>query len=136
MSIRVFLSALVLSVVSVQASADGVEGMWASAPSEETGGHIEVEITACEKDPAMRCGVIKHYFKNGEPAESDIVGKSIIEKMESAGDKMWKNGTIWAPDDDKTYSAKMELLSDNTLKVSGCVLRFICRGQEWTRVQN
>jgi len=71
---------------------------------------------------------------SAQPAESDIVGKSIIEKMKSAGEKTWKNGTIWAPDDDKTYSAKMELVGDNTLKVSGCVLRFICRGQEWTRV--
>ena len=44
----------------------------------------------------------------------------------------WAQGTIWAPDQDKTYDSKMSL-SGNTLEVSGCVL-FICRSQNWTRM--
>lgn len=136
MSLRIILSALTLTFATYQAVAAGADGVWASPANEETNGHIEVEIMPCEDNPALSCGVIKNYFKNGEAAESDIVGKPIIKKMKSAGDGKWKGGTIWAPDDDKTYAAKMELLDDNTLKVSGCVLRFLCRGQEWTRVQN
>jgi len=50
------------------------------------------------------------------------------------GANEWGDGTIWAPDDDKTYDSSMEL-SGNTLEVSGCVLGgIICRGQDWTRL--
>ena len=45
----------------------------------------------------------------------------------------WSDGTIWAPDDDKTYRSNMELQGD-VLQVEGCVL-IICRGQDWTRVE-
>ncbi|MGB0866997.1 MAG: DUF2147 domain-containing protein [Granulosicoccaceae bacterium] len=135
MRFKIIFSSLLFITASLPAQAADVDGLWASPPKEETKGHIEVEIAPCAHDSAKRCGVIKQYYKDGKVAESDIVGKDIIKDMKSAGTKAWKGGTIWAPDDDKTYSSKMELLDDNTLKVSGCVLRFLCRAQEWTRVQ-
>ena len=52
------------------------------------------------------------------------------------GEGSWSSGTIWAPDRDKTYRAKMEMLSADQMKVSGCVAGgLICRGQTWLRVK-
>jgi len=84
-------------------------------------------------------GKAKDAF-NEDPAKLDtkrrdeIVGKTIIADMVPDGANEWGDGTIWAPDDDKTYDSSMEL-SGNTLEVSGCVLGgIICRGQDWTRL--
>lgn len=129
----VFMTALGLALLSAATHAAGVDGVWKSLPS-ETNDYILVKIGPCADDAAKRCGVITHYYEEGQVAESDVVGKDIIMGMKPAGEGAWKGGTIWAPDEDKTYSSKMALLDANTLEVSGCVLRFLCRGQAWTRV--
>ena len=57
-----------------------------------------------------------------------MVGKLIIKNMKETSATTWKNRTIWAPDDNKTYKSKMVLLNQDTLKVSGCVFgRLICK---------
>lgn len=61
-----------------------------------------------------------------------IVGISILSGMKPAGDNTWK-GSIYNPEDGKTYSANMTL-SGNTLKVQGCALGgLICKSQSWSR---
>lgn len=72
-----------------------------------------------------------------DPARiAELRGKLMIRDMEPDGTQSWDNGTIWAPDDDETYSSKMELTGTNFLTISGCVMAgLICRGQDWIRVK-
>lgn len=44
----------------------------------------------------------------------------------------WRNGKIYNPDDGKTFTAHMTLLSKDRLEVKGC-LGSLCRKQIWTR---
>jgi len=63
-----------------------------------------------------------------------IVGIRLIAGFKPDGEARWNGGTIYNPEDGRTYSAKMELADPRTLKVSGCVL-FICKAQLWTKVE-
>ncbi len=42
-------------------------------------------------------------------------------------------GNIYNPENGKTYSAHIQLLSASKLEVKGCVLRYLCGGETWTR---
>ena len=47
----------------------------------------------------------------------------------------WRGGTVYNPDDGRTYSGTITMQNDNTLRLQGCVVRPLCRNQTWTRVR-
>ena len=46
----------------------------------------------------------------------------------------WSGGSIYKPDDGKTYDATLTLIDANTLKVRGCIFVPLCKTQIWHRV--
>jgi uncharacterized protein (DUF2147 family) len=124
--------AALIALMPASAMAEAAHGMWASERNED-GAWIEVDIKACADDASLTCGTIARAMTDaGETADYEHKGRLIIEDMETLDAARYANGTIWAPDDDKTYKSNMQVSGD-TLTVKGCVL-FICRGQDWTRV--
>ena len=122
-------------ILAFAASAEGgASGLWRTEANDE-GVYLTVKIAPCASQPERLCGVIAERIDaNGQVSESEIVGRHIIKSMRAVGDGRWAKGTVWAPDDDKTYKSKMALV-DGGLKVSGCVFGgLICRGQVWQRV--
>ena len=108
----------------------GAQGVWATEANDE-GSYLHVEIKPCGD---RLCGHIIDAKNAAGESNADYahLGRQIIFDMAADGGTKWKDGEIWAPDEDKTYDSKMELKGD-TLVVKGCVF-FICRGQDWTRV--
>ena len=52
------------------------------------------------------------------------------------GDGLWKKGTIYDPDNGKTYKCKLRLVSDDVLNVRGYIgVSLIGRTSQWTRVK-
>lgn len=128
------LSAFLLAFAATGAFAADVDGEWKTEPQGPDDIFLHVKIAPCAESPELRCGQIVSFHADGAEREDEIVGRWIIENMKEDSATFWDGGTVWAPDDDKNYKAKMELLDQNTLEVSGCVLVF-CRGQNWVRVQ-
>ncbi len=135
------IAALTLAgiIVSSPAFASDVLGIWQSQINDE-GNFIHVEMAPCASNGNLICGTIVKA-ENVDPDKGDkkrqkeLMGKVMINDMAADGANEWDDGTIWAPDDDETYSSKMELKGD-VLEVSGCVLGgLVCRGQDWTRVK-
>jgi len=121
------IAAAVLAGFGSAAWADDVLGTWKSEPG-DTGGFIHVAIVQCG---TKICGNIVDVIGNDN---TDIVGRRIIADMSPNGGGAYSGGTIWAPDNDRTYKSRMSL-SGNSLEVEGCVLGgAICRGQTWTRI--
>ena len=116
----------VLGLAASAAAADPVEGTWRSQPG-ENGSSITVAIAACG---GQICGTVASL---DGPGDQSVVGRRIIWDMQPQGDGRYRGGKIWAPDQDKTYNAKMTL-QGNALKVEGCVL-VLCRSQTWSRVR-
>ena len=122
----VVLAALILGTTSAIAN-DAALGLWKSEPG-ETGGYIHVQITNCGE---KLCGEIIDVVENDNDT---IIGEDIILNMKIRGDGYYYGGTIWAPDQDKTYRSNMTL-SGNNLTVRGCVAFVLCRSQKWTRIK-
>ena len=115
------------------ALAGAADGVWKTLSNDE-GGYLHVTVGPCEADAAKTCGVITKALRpDGENPNYEHLGKHIIRDMSPDGEAKWSGGTIWAPDDDKTYDSNMEVKGD-VLTVEGCVMIF-CRGQDWTRVR-
>ena len=119
-------AALILGTTSAIAN-DAALGLWKSEPG-ETGGYIHVKITNCGE---KLCGEIVDVVENDNDT---IIGEDIILNMKIRGDGYYYGGTIWAPDQDKTYRSNMTLNGDS-LTVRGCVAFVLCRSQNWTRIK-
>ena len=53
----------------------------------------------------------------------------------SGGPKEWTGGSIYNADDGRTYSGSITLVSDDTLRLRGCVISPLCKTQTWTRLR-
>ena len=61
-----------------------------------------------------------------------MLGVPIIISMKSSGANKW-TGTIYNSAFGQTVSGGVELPSDDTLRITGCILGFLCGGENWTR---
>lgn len=122
--------AAALACAAIPALADPVEGRWRTQP-DDNGNTGIVEIAACGN---RFCGTLTaSQDASGGAMASENIGRRIVWDMEPRGNGSYRDGRIWAPDRDQTYSSRMDLAGDR-LTVAGCVL-FICREQTWTRAR-
>jgi len=72
---------------------------------------------------------------NPDPAKRKrpTLGMPVLLGMKPALRNQWA-GEIYNAQDGKTYTAKITLASSNLLRVEGCLLGFLCGGEDWTRV--
>ena len=125
---------LLAALAATPALAADPSGLWATARNDE-GAYLKVRIAPCAADAAKFCGTIESAHDRSDTPAADYahLGRQMIAGMTADGPGEWADGTIWAPDEDETYRAKMAL-TGGTLRVSGCVMGgLICRGQDWTR---
>ncbi len=83
-------------------------------------------------------GKIKLDNKNPDEnkRKNTIMGLNNLLGFTYAGKGKYTNGTIYDPENGKTYSCVMHLENDNTLKVRGYVgITLIGRTDTWTRVK-
>lgn len=124
-------AALIAALTCASAASADPSGLWKTQTNDE-GSYLVVEIKPCAD---KMCGVIvgaRNKAGDSDPNYGHL-GRNIISDMVPDGENKWDDGEIWAPDDDKTYSASMELKGD-VLAVEGCILLF-CRGYDWTRAE-
>lgn len=125
-----FLAAAAVIAMALPAFADPVHGRWRTAP-DDNGNSGVVEMADCGN---RICGtLIQAMNAQGQTMSSANVGRQIVWDMEPRGNGQYRNGQVWAPDRDRTYSSRMDMQGDR-LTVSGCVL-VICRDAVWTRMR-
>lgn len=111
----------------------GAEGLWRTEAN-DAGGYLEVRIAPCADAPDRLCGVIERALRpEGPNPDYAHLGRRILRGMAPAGPGAWDDGEIWAPDEDESYAASLQLSGD-VLTVEGCLLVF-CREQDWRRVE-
>lgn len=136
-------SLFALMLLTAPAFAHPAEGEWLT-----DGGKSFVQIAACEEQANQFCGTITRTRshkdqdgdlwvdkKNKEPALRDrpLIGFEILTGFDDKGEGRLRGGTIYNPEDGKTYNSKITVLDDDRIRVEGCVL-FFCRSYVWTRV--
>lgn len=132
---RLGLAALVtIGVGSLPGTAQAADpaGLWLT----ETGSS-RIRVAPCGTG---YCGTIVSApgkgldAKNPDPAlrTRSVVGVQILDARQQEGSGY--SGSLYNPNDGKTYSGSMRLTGPNTLEVSGCVMSVFCKRQSWTRV--
>ncbi len=121
------------------AGSHDVNGLWL-AKSRYGDRDADVEIIDC--GDGTPCGTIVWTDDNTSDAELDtqnpdstlrihpILGLQIVWGY-SKGDRGWRRGRIYNPEDGKTFRSSMKLQEDGSLKVKGC-LGPLCRTNYWT----
>ena len=88
------------------------------------------------KEPKNDDGSEKLDTNNPDESKqaNPIIGLNLVNGFVYKGKNKWGEGTIYDPDNGKTYSCKMMLKKDDTLKVRGFIgISLIGRTQVWTR---
>lgn len=127
---------------------DGILGQWTTAE-----GKSHVVISKCD---AGLCGKVVWLKEPKYPADDDkgmtgktkidrenpdpklrkkpIIGLQILRGFKTNNGNVWEDGTIYDPENGKTYKSKMTLVDSKTLKVRGFIgFSWIGRTSVWTR---
>lgn len=74
--------------------------------------------------------------KNPDPKlrNRPTLGMPVLLDMARTRPDKWE-GNIYNAQNGQTYSASVSLSDQNTLRVQGCVLGFLCGGENWTRAE-
>lgn len=86
-------------------------------------------LVAWEKNP----GGTDAHNPNASLRNRTTLGMPILLGMRPAGQQAAWSGEIYNSEDGRTYSGKISLAGNNTLRVQGCVLGIFCGGEEWHR---
>lgn len=131
--VRPSLLALCLAAGAAQAQKAGdPAGIWLT----ETGG-TKVRLARCGDG---YCGTILSTAGKGLDANNpdpalrtrSVVGVQIVNAATATRDGY--SGSLYNPNDGKTYSGSLKLTGPTTIEVSGCVMSVFCKRQTWKRV--
>ncbi|NNM73324.1 DUF2147 domain-containing protein [Enterovirga aerilata] len=125
-------AASLLIAGAASAESGRITGVWLTE-----NGDSKIRISPCGKG---YCGTVVWAKTQGvdennpDPSlrKRPIVGMPLTRDMRPAGDRY--AGSIYNPDNGKTYSVTMQVRGTSKLEVEGCVLGFLCGGESWSRL--
>lgn len=123
------LAALLIATTAGAAEARSpIEGRWQK-------GNLQIDIKPC--GPALCGTVVRASAKQQARAErgsgTDLIGATLIRDIRPDGPRTYR-ARVFVPDRNMNASGKIQHVSRDQLKVSGCVLAIICKSANWTRV--
>jgi uncharacterized protein (DUF2147 family) len=120
---------LALALVAQAATPAAIDGRWRSP-----GGNSIIEIAACG---VSRCGTVvwasAKAKQDSRKATDQLVGTLLLTNLQQDPKGRWR-GKLFIPDKNMRVTAKLELIGDQQLKVSGCAAgRSLCKSALWIR---
>jgi len=126
-----FAGSLALSMfAAAQAGdlADKAIGVWLRP---NKGWHIE--FAKCGDN---LCGEVVSGDGVDKKTGESVVGVKMLYDLTKDGEDSWV-GKMYNPGDGHEYKGKVKVLSENEIKMSGCLLGgLICRSEKWPRVED
>jgi len=134
-----------LFVVGPFQDADAILGVWT------TEGGDKIEIYSCEEGYCAEIiEIVDPLYPEGDPMagkpkvdrenpdeslrDRPIIGLELMKGFTAKGNGRWTGGTIYDPENGKTYKCKITLDGENRLKVRGYIgVSIIGRTTVWTR---
>jgi uncharacterized protein (DUF2147 family) len=117
-----------LAVQSAAPDANSIVGIWRSP-----GGNTIMKLGPCG---ATQCGTVAwasdRAQKDSRKTTPQLVGTQLLTNLEQRKDGSWL-GKLFIPDKNMRVTAKIQRVSGNTLKVSGCAAgKAMCKAAIWT----
>ena len=105
-----------------------IEGRWQK-------GKLQIDIKPC--GPTL-CGTVvtasaKQQARAERGSGTELIGATLIENIHPSGPDSYK-ARVFVPDRNIHATGKIQQVSRDRLKVSGCVLVIMCKTVNWTRV--
>ncbi len=138
----ILILSLIVPTLGQAVSTDEIKGYWLTQKKDSI-----VEVFSKEgelygkvvwlKDINGEDGKPQTDFKNPDKSKQKdlIMGLEILKKFTSKGKNKWTGGTIYDPDNGKTYKCKMKI-KDNVLHIRGYVgIPLLGRTEIWTRAE-
>ena len=87
------------------------------------------------KKPLTKSGKIVRDTKNQDEnlRKRPIIGIDVLYHFKKISASHYDDGRIYHPQDGKFYDSEIIMLGKDSLEVSGCVLKFMCKTQIWKR---
>ena len=122
------ISLAVLALAAQAAPQASIEGQWRSP-----GGNSIIGIAPCGSN---LCGTVvwasAKAKQDARKGTDQLVGAQLLTNLQQKGNR-WQ-GKIFIPDKNMRVAAKLQLISEKQLKVSGCALgKSLCKSALWTR---
>ena len=124
---------LVLTLAALAAQTHpppSIEGRWKSP-----GGNSIIEIAACGDS---HCGTVAWASatakQDSRKSTDQLVGTQLLSNLQQDAKGRW-HGKLFIPDKQMQVTAKLELIGEQQLKVSGCAAgRALCKSALWSRL--
>ena len=90
------------------------------------------------KEPNDKAGKAKVDFRNPDASKQAVplVGLVFLKNFVPAGSGRWDKGTIYDPENGKTYSSYMQMTGNDAIEVRGFLgISLLGRSQNWTRMK-
>ena len=120
-----------LAAAAVQGPSDAsIQGRWKSP-----GGNSIIDIAPCGSD---MCGTVAWASASAKQASAKVtdqlVGTQLLTGLQQDKNGRWV-GKLFIPDKNMRVTAKIQLVSAQQLKVSGCAAgRALCKSALWNRL--
>ncbi len=127
---RVLIGMALLGLTAAQQPPQpSIEGQWKSP-----GGNSIIGIASCG---STLCGTVlwasDKAKQDAKKGTSQLVGSQLLTNLKPKGNA-WQ-GRLFIPDQNMRVTAKIELVSAQQLKVSGCALgKALCKSSLWSRL--
>jgi uncharacterized protein (DUF2147 family) len=121
--------ALSLALTGAQAPQPSIEGSWKSP-----GGNSIIAIAPCG---TAWCGTVQWASdkakQDSRKTVEQLVGTQLLTGVQQKSPGRWQ-GKLFIPDKNMRVTAKLQLVGDQQLRVSGCALgKSLCKADVWTR---
>ena len=129
---RTLAAIAALSLVAGPAVASAkspIEGRWKN-------GKMEVVIAPCGGD---LCGTVVKASANQQAkaqrgSDTDLIGARLVKDIEQTGPRTYR-ATVFVADRNIYARGTINQVSNNQLRVRGCVLAVICKSKTWDRIR-
>ena len=128
----VFTIFLCLATLAVEAQVDKILGPWTAIAPDTDKPYATVLIY--KSSNGLYYGKLTEILDSDDPADQKLIGTIIIKDMKE-DDGMLKGGSIYDPEENKTYHGKISLTKDGRLEMRGSLDRWGLLGatEYWKR---
>ena len=128
----VFTIFLCLATLAVEAQVDKILGPWTAIDPDTDKPYATVLIY--KSSNGLYYGKLTEILDSDDPADQKLIGSIIIKDMKE-DDGMLKGGSIYDPEENKTYHGKISLTKDGRLEMRGSLDRWGLLGatEYWKR---
>lgn len=114
-------------IAAQEPPAPSIDGQWANPT-----GSVIISIAPCGE---VRCGTVtwasEKAIADARKGTDHLVGSNLLTGLQPRKNGQWQ-GRLFVPDQKLRVKAKIILIGEQQLKVSGCAVA-ICKSQLWNR---